>query len=287
MAAVVLTTNFTFGVKSEKMRQLEIRLEEMIQHWDELYNDLKSKIKYDGVLMVPLEDKYVTFHEDEHVFPETALSWIRSEIESFWLDMNGKLMGKCPCSVHLEGEFGDECPEYVRVEDIFNQLDVDDKEELGSRLVNKFYRLQRENLKKNKNGVDCPYCVDPDWTEGIGFPLIREIRGNIIWANNIRHCRQCNTCGRTWCIKCECPYIQGELLHDNNNCRIMKKIKKAKEEGVDFTSENYIPLISTKCPKCGINIQKRDGCNHMTCNRCGREFCYKCGKPWWNHQSCS
>ncbi|KAI0542647.1 hypothetical protein GGR58DRAFT_451363 [Xylaria digitata] len=33
------------------------------------------------------------------------------------------------------------------------------------------------------------------------------------------------------------------------------------------------------CPSCNNMVEKRSGCNHMTC-RCGGEFCYICGGVW-------
>lgn len=32
------------------------------------------------------------------------------------------------------------------------------------------------------------------------------------------------------------------------------------------------------CPKCGMAIQKTEGCNKMTCTNCLQHFCYKCNK---------
>ena len=33
------------------------------------------------------------------------------------------------------------------------------------------------------------------------------------------------------------------------------------------------------CSNCGFAIEKKDGCNHMTCI-CGHQLCYLCGKDW-------
>ena len=35
------------------------------------------------------------------------------------------------------------------------------------------------------------------------------------------------------------------------------------------------PMVS-KCPNCRILIYKTDGCHHMTCRRCNKEWCWIC-----------
>ena len=54
-------------------------------------------------------------------------------------------------------------------------------------------------------------------------------------------------------------------------------------------SENitWIMANTKKCPKCGVNIEKNQGCNHMTCRKatggCGHEFCWLCLGDWKDH----
>ena len=31
------------------------------------------------------------------------------------------------------------------------------------------------------------------------------------------------------------------------------------------------------CPWCNIKTQKTEGCTHMTCSRCEKEWCWSCG----------
>lgn len=35
-----------------------------------------------------------------------------------------------------------------------------------------------------------------------------------------------------------------------------------------------------RCPNCRINIEKNEGCNHMTCSQCHFQFCWFCKREW-------
>ncbi|CAF3854439.1 unnamed protein product [Rotaria sp. Silwood1] len=42
------------------------------------------------------------------------------------------------------------------------------------------------------------------------------------------------------------------------------------------SSRRWIVENSKKCPKCPYQIEKNDGCDHMTCIKCRHEFCWSC-----------
>ena len=41
-----------------------------------------------------------------------------------------------------------------------------------------------------------------------------------------------------------------------------------------------------QCPKCGVPIEKNEGCNHMSCPQCNHYWCWACGLPvkHWIHK---
>ncbi|KAF2438869.1 hypothetical protein P171DRAFT_436762 [Karstenula rhodostoma CBS 690.94] len=73
----------------------------------------------------------------------------------------------------------------------------------------------------------------------------------------------CPYCEEDMCLDCMRPW------HRSTSC---DKAKIAEEE----QSLQVIKNISKPCPKCGANIQKNGGCNHMKCRHCKHDFCFSC-----------
>ena len=46
----------------------------------------------------------------------------------------------------------------------------------------------------------------------------------------------------------------------------------------------YQDLFTKQCPKCKIPISKNGGCKHMSCRKCGNEFCWSCLEKWHLHK---
>ena len=74
----------------------------------------------------------------------------------------------------------------------------------------------------------------------------------------------CNN-GHKFCISC------GELWHKNGKC--------PKIEELDKLFEQFSKRLNLKnCPSCNITTLKREGCNHITCTYCRKEWCWLCGE---------
>lgn len=66
---------------------------------------------------------------------------------------------------------------------------------------------------------------------------------------------ECPYCAYEMCLTCNRPWAS----HTSGDCNKAK----AKE---DKESEEAVKAIGAKpCPKCGVNIAKVGGCDHMTC----------------------
>lgn len=79
----------------------------------------------------------------------------------------------------------------------------------------------------------------------------------------------CGLCNGRWHIKSECPKDE----------ETQKFIEVAREQGWQ------------KCYNCRATVERKEGCNHMTC-RCKAQFCICCGAkwktcecPWFNYEN--
>ena len=80
----------------------------------------------------------------------------------------------------------------------------------------------------------------------------------------------CARCDHEWCFRCHAPW------HSNLTCKQFRKGDRQFSKWTKGQSNNGIANCQ-KCPLCQVYIQRSTGCDHMTCNRCDTEFCYKCG----------
>jgi hypothetical protein len=53
--------------------------------------------------------------------------------------------------------------------------------------------------------------------------------------------------------------------------------------GDDLANALWVAANTKRCPRCGTAIEKDEGCNHMTCRKCRKEFCWICLQDWSLH----
>lgn len=89
---------------------------------------------------------------------------------------------------------------------------------------------------------------------------------------NVAHCDSCPT---SFCMVC------GEEPHAPSGCKELARWnEKCRNES---ETANWILANTKSCPKCLSRIEKNQGCNHMTCQRCRHEFCWICMGGWADH----
>ncbi|CAD8204881.1 unnamed protein product [Paramecium pentaurelia] len=134
-----------------------------------------------------------------------------------------------------------QCPQLFCFEQ-FESLQI--KNLVSYSLYEKYQRfLKRQLISKDKNVRWCPRIDCENYVIGQG--------------NNLLIC----SCGQQICFKC------GSQYHQEISC----------DQAMDF---QYLQarkkLQVNDCPNCSVPIEKKGGCNHMTCYKCQYEFCWIC-----------
>jgi len=85
------------------------------------------------------------------------------------------------------------------------------------------------------------------------------------------------TCSMTFCFVCL------GVAHRPVPCKWAKQWTiKCSSEAENAT---WILANTKRCPHCDTQIEKNQGCNHMTCSNCKHEFCWLCKGDWSVHGS--
>ena len=83
----------------------------------------------------------------------------------------------------------------------------------------------------------------------------------------------CDGCGSVWCVVCKEPF------HDDSNCSNYQqwKIDNGQVDSLmdQMLKSNMIQL----CPQCKTPTKKVDGCNHVKCVLCKKDWNWKKEKP--------
>ncbi|KAJ3333170.1 hypothetical protein HDU76_010924 [Blyttiomyces sp. JEL0837] len=88
-----------------------------------------------------------------------------------------------------------------------------------------------------------------------------------VFIKSVGQVQQCSVCLCTLCVLC------GASDHAGLSCKDVAGLSVEDVGYYKWRLENGIKA----CPKCGTDIQKAEGCNHMKCIRCCVHFCWVCG----------
>ncbi|EYB91397.1 hypothetical protein Y032_0206g1971 [Ancylostoma ceylanicum] len=125
---------------------------------------------------------------------------------------------------------------------------------LGDESYEKYQKIATEKLvAMDDQGVFCPY---PDCNASF-FWEVEDDDGII----------SCPECLRLFCRLCK-----------SANCVC----------GIDDPTTTTIKATTKKCPGCGANTERNEGCAHIHCIVCKMDWCFVCVAPWtedcqWNH----
>merc|ERR1719272_156168 len=72
-----------------------------------------------------------------------------------------------------------------------------------------------------------------------------------------------------------CRSCSAEFCYYHSNAHVGRPCNEYEH---DITQQDMQAMTGTQvCPSCGIRTDKDGGCNHMTCKKCGQEWCWTCG----------
>ena len=84
-------------------------------------------------------------------------------------------------------------------------------------------------------------------------------------------------CGNTMCLCCR------KEGHEPLPCSLYQQWEASKEQKIDRLNSAWLGANTKKCPGCKVDIQKNEGCMHMTCKHCMHQFCWLCLGDWKIH----
>ncbi|KAL5013728.1 hypothetical protein ScPMuIL_007998 [Solemya velum] len=150
-----------------------------------------------------------------------------------------------------------DCQSYVHRDEIFCRLSGEMKE--------KFYKFL---IDANQDPLikTCPRCSKVCKIDKVRLNNRKEKKKGIKVT--------CVECDLIWCFSCQAPW------HGNVSC---KQFRKGDKMVKNWAHEiHYGKCNAQKCPKCKVFIEKKAGCDHMTCNQCHTSFCYRCGERYFS-----
>ena len=86
---------------------------------------------------------------------------------------------------------------------------------------------------------------------------------------------RCDACGFDMCFRHQVPW------HDGLTCEAYDSLK-AHGDPAFHATKAWIESNTKACPgpRCGVPVEKKGGCFHMTCQACKFEFCWECLADW-------
>lgn len=152
------------------------------------------------------------------------------------------------------------CPEVVTEEE-FSKALVD-----NAPILQKYLTYQLRSFVDSNALTRC--CPGPG-CERVAYalsPAAMEAEGCVA---------SCDKCDSSFCLVC------GEEPHSPATCKDLTSWnEKCRNES---ETANWILANTKTCPKCLSRIEKNQGCNHMTCQKCRHEFCWICMGDWKDH----
>ena len=116
-----------------------------------------------------------------------------------------------------------------------------------------------------EQGKQCVFCVNPQCGRVI------HCRGAVPAGAAVVECE----CGARFCFHC------GQEKHNPATCEQLARWQERMSN--DDESLKMIRATTKPCFHCGWPTERNKGCNHMTCSKCGGQWCWMCRGDWATH----
>ncbi|RMX87532.1 hypothetical protein D0868_14963 [Hortaea werneckii] len=180
--------------------------------------------------------------------------------------------GKCQSSVcracfeqHLQNEVENKRWNEVHCPECSQGLEEPEMKRLA---LQSTYEQWLDKAAKSYNEGTEDFRACPNATCSWGCFFSTKADGNIF---------TCQLCNIRYCVVCEVN------MHEDETCAAFQQRRATQDTArEERRSERYLKKISKPCPRCGVNIDKFTGCDHVTCSRssCRHEFCWECFAPF-------
>jgi hypothetical protein len=105
--------------------------------------------------------------------------------------------------------------------------------------------------------------------------------------NNHMFCVSCFQTAHSPCTCANYPQwfqlVQEETKSVLSNGGTGDAAAAATASGDDIANALWVAANTKRCPRCATAIEKDEGCNHMSCRKCRKEFCWICMQDWSLH----
>lgn len=91
----------------------------------------------------------------------------------------------------------------------------------------------------------------------------------------------CAVCGFVFCTRCKGVFHPGTECpsqFDSLEARAAGRGPDAEKARMELMTMRFLAQTTKRCPKCGVGIEKTDGCSKVLCQNCKSYFCWRCNK---------
>ena len=146
-----------------------------------------------------------------------------------------------------------------------------------------------QQLLTNAADVGCTELISREviWrlADDLGDTDVKDAYIRFEALNNNPNVRECPECGhrqegsaqdpRMTCQKCHSEYCYHHAnAHVGSSCRDYERTQRKQ----NAEAEKWVRGHTLRCPWCQKPTSKQGGCNHMTCQRCHKHWCWVCNR---------